>query len=43
MNRKWKDTRGETVLEVLASVLICALSVALLAGGIMAKSGAKRS
>ncbi len=36
MKRKWKDTRGETVVEVLASVLICALSVALLAGGIMA-------
>lgn len=36
MKRKLKESRGETVIEVLASVLVCALSVALLVSGIMA-------
>lgn len=30
MKQKWKDARGETLVEVLASILIGALSVALL-------------
>ncbi len=36
MDRKLHDSRGETLVEVLASILISALSVALLFGGIMA-------
>lgn len=36
MKRKLNNARGETVVEVLASVLIAALSVALLFGAVMA-------
>ena len=36
MKRKLKNNRGETVVEVLASILIAALSVALLFGAVMA-------
>lgn len=36
MDRKLRDSRGETLVEVMASVLISALSVALLFGGVMA-------
>jgi len=36
MMRKWKDTRGETLVEVLAAILIGSLSVALIFGAIMA-------
>lgn len=43
MVRKLKDSRGETVVEVLASVLIAALSVALLFSAVMASSSMDRS
>lgn len=36
--RKWKDGRGETLVEVLAAILIGSLSVALLFGAIMASA-----
>lgn len=36
MKRKWKDPRGETLVEVLASILIGAVSAALLFGAVMA-------
>ena len=36
MSGKLHGNRGETVVEVLAAVLICALSVALLFGSVMA-------
>lgn len=36
MTGKWKDSRGETLVEVLAAILIGSLSVALLFGAIMA-------
>ncbi len=36
MRRKWKDARGETLIEVLAAILIGALSVTLLFGAVMA-------
>jgi hypothetical protein len=35
MRKKLRERRGETLVELLASILIGALSVALLAGGIM--------
>ncbi len=38
MMRKWKDGRGETLIEVLAAILIGALSVTLLFGAIMAST-----
>lgn len=38
MSGKLHGNKGETVVEVLVSVLICALSVALLFGGIMASA-----
>jgi len=38
MKEKLRDDRGETLVEVLASILICALSVALLFGSVMASS-----
>jgi len=38
MRAKLRDGRGETLVEVLASVLICALSVALLFGSVMASA-----
>ena len=43
MKRKWNDAHGETLVEVLAAVLIAALSIALLFGGIMASSTIGRS
>lgn len=36
MKRKWKDNKGETLVEVLASILIGALSVALLFSTVLA-------
>ncbi len=36
MREKLKSSRGETLVEVLASVLVCALSIALLAGAVSA-------
>ena len=36
MERKWKDNRGETLIEVLASILVGTLSVALLFSAVMA-------
>ena len=38
MKRKWNDAHGETLVEVLASVLICSLSVALLFSMVMASA-----
>lgn len=35
MRKKLRERRGETLVELLASILIGALSVALLVGGIM--------
>ena len=43
MKRKWKDNRGETLVEVLAAVLIGALSVALLFTAVMASVNMDRS
>ena len=43
MRNKWKDTRGETLVEVLASILIGALSVALLFSAVMASSNMDRT
>lgn len=34
MREKLKNTRGETLVEVLACVLICALSITLLTGAV---------
>lgn len=42
MKRKLKNNRGETVVEVLASVLIAVLSVALLFGAVMASGSMDR-
>lgn len=42
MKNKLKDARGETLVEVLASILICALSVAMLFGSVMASSNMDR-
>lgn len=36
MREKLQSTRGETLVEALVSILICALSVALLFGAVMA-------
>lgn len=36
MTRMWKNNRGETLVEVLASILICTLSVTLLFSAVMA-------
>lgn len=36
MREKLRDSRGETLVEVLASVMICALSITLLFGAVMA-------
>ena len=38
MSRKLKEQRGETLTEVLAAVLVSAISVALLFGGVMASA-----
>ena len=43
MRKKLSQNRGETLVEVLAAVLIAALSVALLFGGVMASSTIGRS
>lgn len=34
MREKLRDSRGETLVEVLASVLVCALSITLLVGAV---------
>lgn len=38
MREKLQSSRGETLVEVLASILICALSIALLFGAVMAST-----
>lgn len=38
MREKLKDSRGETLVEVLASVLVCALSITLLMGAVSASA-----
>lgn len=38
MNRKLKSCKGETLVEVLTSILVASLSVALLFGGIVASA-----
>ena len=43
MKRKWRDARGETLVEVLASILIAALSVALLFSAVLASARMERS
>lgn len=43
MKGKWKDNRGETLVEVLASILIGSLSVALLFSMVMASGNMDRS
>lgn len=40
--KKLQQNRGETLVEVLASILIASLSVALLFGCVMASSGMDR-
>lgn len=40
--KKLRDSRGETLVEVLASILIASLSVALLFGCVMASSNMDR-
>lgn len=40
--KKLRDNRGETLVEVLASILIASLSVALLFGCVMASSNMDR-
>lgn len=42
MMNKLRDDRGETLVEVLASILIASLSVALLFGCVMAASNMDR-
>lgn len=41
--KKLNQDRGETLVEVLAAVLVASLSIALLFGGIMASSSIGRS
>ena len=43
MKQKWNDAHGETLVEVLASVLICSLSVALLFSMVMASGNMDQS
>ena len=38
MREKLQSTRGETLVEALAAILICALSVALLFSAVMASA-----
>ena len=38
MREKLRTSRGETLVEVLASVLVCALSITLLAGAVTASA-----
>lgn len=42
MRQKLKNSRGETLVEVLASILIASLSVALLFGCVMASANMDR-
>jgi len=41
--KKLSQDRGETLVEVLAAVLVASLSIALLFGGVMASSSIDRS
>lgn len=43
VKRKLSQNRGETLVEVLAAVLVASLSIALLFGGIMASSSLERT
>lgn len=43
MNKKMRDSRGETLVEVLASIVVASLSVALLFGGVMASTKIDRT
>lgn len=43
MKRKWRDNSGETLIEVLASILIGVLSVALLFCTVMASGSIDRT
>lgn len=43
MRQKLQSSQGETLVEVLASILICALSVALLFGAVMASTHIDRT
>ena len=43
MREKLRNSRGETLVEVLASILICSLSVALLFNMVMASGNMDRS
>lgn len=36
MKEKWRDERGDTLIEVLASILVMALSILLLFGAVLA-------
>ena len=38
MREKLKNSQGETLVEVLASVLVCSLSIMLLAGAVSAST-----
>lgn len=38
MREKLRDSQGETLVEVLASVLVCALSITLLIGAVTAST-----
>lgn len=38
MSEKLRNSRGETLVEVLVSVLVCALSITLLAGAVTASA-----
>ncbi len=38
MREKLRNSRGETLVEVLVSVLVCALSITLLAGAVTASA-----
>lgn len=42
MNKKLRNARGETLVEVLSSVLICSLSILLLFGAVMASGNLDR-
>ena len=43
MRQKLRSSQGETLVEVLASILICALSIALLFGSVMASGHIDRT
>ena len=43
MSEKLQSSRGETLVEVLASILICALSITLLFGAVMASASMDRT